>query len=266
MTLELPTGMCALHAQPVTFERLFWSSSYKVIHESCLAQSRKLTVAVKTRPIFHRMRLLNTNFTLFAAKVPIDRLRDCVKLLSERIFPTKNLLLRVNAHVFNFCSSRTSMEDSSHSTPSPMSSAASSQDSLHRGLHNPYQHLMTGSSSLSPAAAQAAAAAAKKKGVKSTLGRIFGKKDKQLKAMKEAPYVTMPMSNSPSGGFAPHQMHPMSQHPSAASSIYGDFDRRKKKRYFKVIFLLRVSCVRFGAMRKVLATKALCNEFVSAAS
>ena len=179
------------------------------------------------------------------------------------------------------------MEDSSHSTPSPMSSASSSQDSLHRGLHNPYQHLMTGSSSLSPAAAQAAAAAAKKKGVKSTLGRIFGKKDKQLKAMKEAPYVTMPMSNSPSGGFAPHQIHPMSQHPSAASSIYGecdipssdsmaaglgglaakgDFDRRKKKRYFKVIFLLRVSCVRFGAMRKVLATKALCNEFVSASS
>jgi len=155
------------------------------------------------------------------------------------------------------------MEDSSHSTPSPMSSAASSQDSLHRGLHNPYQHLMTGSASLSPSAAQAAAAAAaKKKGVKSTLGRIFGKKDKQLKGMKEAPYVTMPMSNSPSGGFVP-QMHPMSQHPSAASSIYGecdiptsdsmaaglgglaakgDFDRRKKKRYFKIC--LFVKCVR----------------------
>jgi hypothetical protein len=107
---------------------------------------------------------------------------------------------------------------------------------------------MVGTSSLSPSAQ--AAAAAKKKGVKSTLGRIFGKKDKQLKAMKDAPFVTMPMSNSPSGGFAP-QMHPMSQHPSAASSVYGecdipssdsmaaglgglaakgDFDRRKKKR------------------------------------
>ena len=45
------------------------------------------------------------------------------------------------------------MEESSHSTPSPMSSAASSQDSLHRNaatlhyqqLHhqNPYGNLMT---------------------------------------------------------------------------------------------------------------------------
>ena len=63
------------------------------------------------------------------------------------------------------------MEDSSHSTPSPMSSAASSQDSLHRRIHlgnvaenpygNPYQHLMVGSS---PHMSAAQAAAAKKKG------------------------------------------------------------------------------------------------------
>ena len=65
------------------------------------------------------------------------------------------------------------MEDSSHSTPSPMSSAASSQDSLHRriaGIHghppenpcgNPYQHLMVGTS---PHMSAAQAAAAKKKG------------------------------------------------------------------------------------------------------
>jgi hypothetical protein len=67
---------------------------------------------------------------------------------------------------------------------------------------------MVGTSSLSPSAAQAAQAAAKKKSVKSTLGRIFGKKDKHLKAMKDphgSPYVTMPLSNSPSGGFAPPQ-------------------------------------------------------------
>ena len=53
----------------------------------------------------------------------------------------------------NFLNFRTSMEESSHSTPSPMSSAASSQDSLHRNaatLHyhqmhhqNPYGNLMT---------------------------------------------------------------------------------------------------------------------------
>ena len=62
-----------------------------------------------------------------------------------------HLNLKFQNYFFFF---RTSMEDSSHSTPSPMSSAASSQDSLHRGLHNPYQHLMVGSSSLSPSAAQ----------------------------------------------------------------------------------------------------------------
>jgi hypothetical protein len=86
------------------------------------------------------------------------------------------------------------------------------------------------------------------------LGRIFGKKDKQLKSMKDphgSPYVTMPLSNSPSGGFAPPSVHPMAQHPSnmyvgecdmsSSESMgtglgglagKGDFDRRKKKRFF----------------------------------
>ena len=77
------------------------------------------------------------------------------------------------------------MEESSHSTPSPMSSAASSQDSLHRNaatLHymhaqNPYGSLMTNTL---PANAShlGLGLVNKKKGVKSTLGRIFGKKDK----------------------------------------------------------------------------------------
>ena len=173
-------------------------------------------------------------------------------LVPEFLKPLFKIVEKFNSKLtspFQLFLSRTAMEDSSHSTPSPMSSAASSQDSLHRGIHNPYQHLMVGTSSLSPSAAHAAAAA-KKKGVKSTLGRIFGKKDKQMKAMKDTTYVTMPMTNSPSGGFAP-QMHQMSQHQSSASSIYGecdiptsdsmnaglgglaakgDFDRRKKKR------------------------------------
>jgi len=107
---------------------------------------------------------------------------------------------------------------------------------------------MVGTSSLSPAAA--AQVAAKKKGVKSTLGRIFGKKDKHLKSLKDphgSPYVTLPMSNSPSGGFAPLH-HPMSSpmqmyggemtnSDSMAGGLgtlsgKGDFDRRKKKRYY----------------------------------
>jgi hypothetical protein len=103
------------------------------------------------------------------------------------------------------------MEESSHSTPSPLSSAASSQDSLHpslsmnaansAGYGGHYYHSATiagyghtSSSSLGMGmggvgagagtlnAAAAAAAAKKKAGVKSTLGRIFGsKKEKQLK-------------------------------------------------------------------------------------
>ena len=64
------------------------------------------------------------------------------------------------------------MEDSSHSTPSPMSSAASSQDSLHRRIHlgnaaenpygNPYQHYLGVGSSPHMSAAQAQQLAKKK--------------------------------------------------------------------------------------------------------
>jgi hypothetical protein len=68
------------------------------------------------------------------------------------------------------------MEESSHSTPSPMSSAASSQDSLHRNaatLHhmhqNPYGHLMTNTL---PANSHLGLGG-KKKGVKSTLGKCL---------------------------------------------------------------------------------------------
>ena len=79
--------------------------------------------------------------------------------------------IRAIKSIISFC--RTSMEDSSHSTPSPMSSAASSQDSLHRRIHlgnaaenpygtNPYQHLMVGGH---PHMSAAQAAAAKKKGM-----------------------------------------------------------------------------------------------------
>ena len=104
------------------------------------------------------------------------------------------------------------MEESSHSTPSPMSSAASSQDSLHRNRANAaHLHALQaahaqqqqqnmdyygaygggGGAQGGPTAAQmmmmagpGGAGGKKNKGVKSTLGRIFGKKDKQLKAMK----------------------------------------------------------------------------------
>ena len=126
---------------------------------------------------------------------------------------------------FSFSSSRTSMEESSHSTPSPMSSAASSQDSLHRNaatMHhyqNPYGNLMTNT-------LPANTHLGKKKSVKSTLGRIFGKKEKHLRvggphgskpgspspSLLGSPQVSGPIPNSASltGGFLQgghHQLH-----------------------------------------------------------
>lgn len=154
------------------------------------------------------------------------------------------------------------MDEGSHSTPSPMSSAASSQDSLHRGMQ---QHLMHQQQQQQPNYYYPAGGIpplhqqeGKKKGVKSTLGRIFGGKktaDKHLKAMKVAggSYVTGPMMvNSPSGGggFAspgsssaapsPHpaysdcEMLPTSESMGAGLGGLagkGDFDRRKKKKH-----------------------------------
>lgn len=138
------------------------------------------------------------------------------------------------------------MEESSHSTPSPMSSAASSQDSLHRNaatLHyqqmhhqNPYGNLMTNTL---PANAHLGLVN-KKKGVKSTLGRIFGKKDKghqghhsphQIKGMMGgkspgssigSPQVSGPIPNSASltGGFLP--AHPL--HTSTGMHNYSECD------------------------------------------
>lgn len=72
--------------------------------------------------------------------------------------------------------------------PSPLSSRHSSQDSLHKnnlvaGL--PIGHYSTGlhlqhmqSTTMSPVTAAAVAAAQKKKGIKSSLGRFFSKKEK----------------------------------------------------------------------------------------
>ena len=119
-------------------------------------------------------------------------------------------------------------------------------------------------------------------GVKSTLGRIFGGKKDKLKSLRNdggfqehhrqgSPYVTAPLSNSPSGSFTPvqvmqqQQMHysnaqQMVQHPSYQGGMQqqqnvsdceiptsdsmagglgsiagkGDFDRRRKKKYDSV--------------------------------
>ena len=109
--------------------------------------------------------------------------------------------------IYFFLNFRTSMEESSHSTPSPMSSAASSQDSLHRNaatlhyhqqLHhqNPYGNMMTNTL---PANTHMSPYVNKKKGVKSTLGRIFGKKDKSHQRALQAASAAASGVRSPAG-------------------------------------------------------------------
>ena len=70
--------------------------------------------------------------------------------------------------------------------------------------------------------------AAKKKGLKSSLGRIFGKKDKTIKT-RSGGFVTAPLSVNQHHPFAEPEMV---QSDSMAGGLAGegDFDRRKKKK------------------------------------
>ena len=82
-------------------------------------------------------------------------------------------------------------------------------------------------------AAAAAAAAAKKKGIRSSLGRIFGRKEKGLKG-RPGGFVTAPMN---AGGV--HSVYLADSEMVQSDSMgglgglagKGDFDRRKKKKY-----------------------------------
>jgi hypothetical protein len=62
-----------------------------------------------------------------------------------------------------------------HTPPSPLSSRHSSQESLHKNTISGVPR------DVSAAAVAAAAAAQKKKGIKSSLGRFFSKKEKVRK-------------------------------------------------------------------------------------
>ena len=82
--------------------------------------------------------------------------------------------------------------------------------------------------------AAAAAAAAKKKGLKSSLGRIFGKKDKSLKT-RSGGFVTTPMSGSGHQGYNTYAGEPEMVSSDSMGGLgglagKGDFDRRKKKK------------------------------------
>ena len=75
------------------------------------------------------------------------------------------------------------------------------------------------------------AAAAKKKGLKSSLGRIFGKKDKTLKS-RTGGFVTAPLSVSSQHHQYGDQEMVQSDSMAGIGGLAGkaDFDRRKKKK------------------------------------
>ncbi|XP_036145046.1 liprin-alpha-1 isoform X1 [Monomorium pharaonis] len=118
--------------------------------------------------------------------------------------------------------------------PSPLSSRHSSQDSLHKNNFSsvglPIGQLSTShlhiQSTMSPATAAAVAAAQKKKGIKSSLGRFFSKKEK-IKG-KDTP---MP-GDIPGMGGASTPADPDYGDSVCVAGTLGsknDFDRRKKK-------------------------------------
>ena len=74
------------------------------------------------------------------------------------------------------------------------------------------------------------AAAAKKKGLKSSLGRIFGKKDKTLKT-RSGGFVTTPLSVNQHHHYGEQEMvQSDSMGGIGGLAGKGDFDRRKKKK------------------------------------
>ncbi|KAL0100236.1 hypothetical protein PUN28_019571 [Cardiocondyla obscurior] len=118
--------------------------------------------------------------------------------------------------------------------PSPLSSRHSSQDSLHKNNFSsvglPIGQLSTShlhiQSTMSPATAAAVAAAQKKKGIKSSLGRFFSKKEK-IKG-KDTP---MPGDVPGMGGASTPADPDYGDNVCVAGTLgsKSDFDRRKKK-------------------------------------
>ncbi|KAG8039484.1 hypothetical protein G9C98_008127 [Cotesia typhae] len=131
--------------------------------------------------------------------------------------------------------------------PSPLSSRHSSQDSLHKnnyismsagqGMGHPVglplgqlssSHLQMQASGMSPATAAAVAAAQKKKGIKSSLGRFFSKKDK-IKSKDNSMAAEMGGFGGASTPADPDYGESVTVVGTQLSSSKTDFDRRKKK-------------------------------------
>ncbi|XP_050312861.1 liprin-alpha-1 isoform X3 [Anthonomus grandis grandis] len=117
-----------------------------------------------------------------------------------------------------------------HTPPSPLSSRHSSQESLHKNAYGMPPGLGNSRDAASAAAAAAAAAAQKKKGIKSSLGRFFSKKEK-VKGKDVISGHDSNLSLSQSSITIPDGE--LSDSTSISGKIgqkTGDFDRRQKKK------------------------------------
>ncbi|XP_068910873.1 liprin-alpha-1 isoform X6 [Tenebrio molitor] len=109
-----------------------------------------------------------------------------------------------------------------HTPPSPLSSRHSSQESLHKNTISGVPR------DVSAAAVAAAAAAQKKKGIKSSLGRFFSKKEK-VKGKEVGSESTLNLSQTSIG--MPDGDLSDSMSVSGKLGQKGDFDRRQKKKH-----------------------------------
>ncbi|XP_068910884.1 liprin-alpha-1 isoform X15 [Tenebrio molitor] len=109
-----------------------------------------------------------------------------------------------------------------HTPPSPLSSRHSSQESLHKNTISGVPR------DVSAAAVAAAAAAQKKKGIKSSLGRFFSKKEK-VKGKEVGSESTLNLSQTSIG--MPDGDLSDSMSVSGKLGQKGDFDRRQKKKW-----------------------------------
>ncbi|RZB84908.1 liprin-alpha-1 isoform X12, partial [Asbolus verrucosus] len=111
-----------------------------------------------------------------------------------------------------------------HTPPSPLSSRHSSQESLHKNTISGVPR------DVSAAAVAAAAAAQKKKGIKSSLGRFFSKKEKvRVKGKEVGSESTLNLSQTSIG--IPDGDLSDSMSVSGKLGQKGDFDRRQKKKH-----------------------------------
>ncbi|XP_044258791.1 liprin-alpha-1 [Tribolium madens] len=109
-----------------------------------------------------------------------------------------------------------------HTPPSPLSSRHSSQESLHKNTVSGVPR------DVSAAAVAAAAAAQKKKGIKSSLGRFFSKKEK-VKGKEVGSESSLNLSQTSIG--MPDGDLSDSMSVSGKLGQKGDFDRRQKKKW-----------------------------------